>query len=70
MITLTVKNIDLVVSAEMHDFCEIDEVFNMFCVLLEGAGWHRETIKSAILDRADVIREEDNDRTADSDQED
>lgn len=70
MITLTVKNIDLVVSAEMTDFCEIDEVFNMFCVLLEGAGWHRETIKSAILDRADVIREEDNDRTADSDQED
>lgn len=70
MITLTVKNIDLVVSAEMTDFCEIDEVFNMFCVLLEGAGWHRETIKSAILDRADVIREEDNDRAADSDQED
>lgn len=70
MITLTVKNVDLVVSAEMNDFCEIDEVFNMFCVLLEGAGWHRETIKSEILDRADRIREEDNDRAADPDQED
>lgn len=70
MITLTIKNEDLVVSADMNSWGEIDEVFNMFCILLEGAGWHRETIKSAILDKAEVIREEDNDRAADTDQED
>lgn len=69
MVTLNIKNDGFSVSAELNDFCEIDEVLNMLCILLEGAGWHRNTIESAIIDRADRIRQED-DRATDTGQED
>ena len=67
MMKITMTNGDTIMSCEFKDFTEIDDMLDSILLVLEGMGWHRSTIKSAIIAKANEIQEQDNDRAADPD---
>ena len=46
------------VSSEIDDSSDIFEVFNSFCGLLVSYGFHHESVKDGILDKAEEYNEE------------
>ena len=66
MTTLTISNDQVILSCEFGYATDIDDIIDNFCLLMEGAGWHRDTIYDAIVRKSDEI----NDRTTDTVKED
>jgi hypothetical protein len=67
MMTVTMTNGDTIMSCEFSSFTEIDDMLDNIFLIMEGMGWHRSTIESAIIAKANEIQEQDNDRAADPD---
>lgn len=58
---ITAEQYGTKVSVELdHSDTDIDELFDVFETLITGLGYHKDSWKQWILDRADEYREEDN----------
>jgi hypothetical protein len=65
--TITMTNGDTIMSCEFSNFTDVDDMLDNILLIMEGMGWHRNTIQSAIIAKANEIQERDNDRAADPD---